>query len=147
MSSTPYQTVDALGTPGYSVIEVPQALAGMAAAADVLTNYVVPYAFQIVSLDFLLTTVVSTGSKAATVTLYTGLTGAATAVAGCALALTSANQNAAGALTLAPATATAGISATTWPAGTNLCLKSSAVTAFVEGAGVFLIRLRNMSAT
>ena len=147
MSSTPYQTVDAVAVSGYPVIEIPQALAGMAAAADVMTNYVVPFAFQILSLDFLLTTVVSTGSKAATVALYTGLTGAATAVAGCSLALTSANQNAAGAITLGPATASAGVTPTTWPAGTNLCLKSTSVTAFTEGAGVFFIRLRNMSAT
>ena len=144
MTSTPYVSTNTAITPGLVSIPIPQALAGMAAAADVLTDFIVPFDFQIVSLDFLLTTVVSTGGKAATVTLGTGATGTNTAVAGCALALTSANQNAAGKLTLAPATLPAGINATTWPAGTKLCLKSTSVTAFSEGAGCFYIKLRNM---
>jgi hypothetical protein len=104
----------------------------------------VPFDFQIIGLDFLLTTVVSTAAKLATVTLGTGATGSNTAVAGCAMAMTSANQTPAGKITSANATIPAGIGATVWPAGTKLCLKSTSVTAFAEGAGVFIIKLRDM---
>ena len=144
MTSTPYASSNTSITPGLVSIPIPQVLAGMAAAADVVTDFVVPFDFQVVGLDFLLTTVVSTGAKAATVTLGIGATGSNVAVPGCALALTSANQTPAGKTTSAPATLPAGLNATTYPAGTKICLKSTSVTAFSEGAGVFFIKLRNM---
>ncbi len=142
MASTPYQTTDSVAISGIVTIPLYQSLPGMAAAADVLTDYVVPHSFQVLGLRFALSTVVSTAAKAATVTLGTGATGSNTAVPGCVLALTSANQTPAGKITLAPATNT-GTSATVFPAGTKICLKSTSVTAFSEGAGTFLIDLRN----
>lgn len=142
MASTPYATTDGVAIAGLTTISIPQPLAGMASAADVLTDYVVPHSFQVLGLRFHLNTVVSTGSKAATVTLSTGPTGSATAVPGCVLALTSANQTPAGKITLAPAT-NLGTAATVYPAGTKINLKSTSVTAFSEGAGTFLIDLKN----
>jgi len=142
MSSSPYVTTDGVAIPGVTTIPISQALAGMASAADVVTDYVVPFSFQVLGLRFLLSSVVSTGSKAATVTLGTGATASNTAVPGCVLALTSANQTPAGKITLAPAT-NLGTAATIFPAGTKLCLKSTSVTAFSEGAGTFFIDLRN----
>ena len=142
MASTPYPTTDGVAIAGVTTISIPQPLPGMASAADVLTDYIVPFSFQVLGLRFHLNTVVSTGSKAATVTLGTGATASNTAVPGCALALTSANQTPAGKITLAPAT-NLGVNATIFPAGTKLCLKSASVTAFSEGAGTFFIDLRN----
>ena len=144
MTSTPYASTNTAIVPGLTTIFIPQALAGMAAAADVVTDMIIPYDFQVVSLEFLLTTVVTTGSKAATVTLGVGPTASNVAVAGCVLAMTSANQTPAGLITKAPATLPSGIGATTYPSGTKICLKSTSVTAFSEGAGVFMIKLRNM---
>lgn len=142
MASTPYATTDGVAIAGLTTISVPQPLPGMAAAADVLTDYVVPFSFQPLGLRFHLNTVVSTGSKAATVTLHVGATGSSVAVPGAALALTSANQTPAGKITLAPATAQ-GVAAPIYPAGTKICLKSTSVTAFSEGAGTFFIDLKN----
>ena len=144
MTSTPYVSTNTSITPGLTTLFIPQSLPAMAAAADVVTDMIIPFDFQVISLEFLLTTVVTTGSKAATVTLGTGPTGSNTAVAGCVLALTSANQTPAGLITKAPATVPSGIGATTFAAGTKICLKSTSVTAFSEGAGVFMIKLRNM---
>ena len=92
MANSPATASNNVATAGLFTIEMYQALAGMAAAADVLTDYVVPFSFQVLGLRFALSTVVATGSKAATVTLSTGPTASATAVPGCVLAMTSANQ-------------------------------------------------------
>ena len=143
-TSTPYVGTNTQITPGLTTIPIALQLAGMAAAADVVTDLIIPFDFQVIGLDFLLTSVVVTGSKLATVGLYVGPTAAAVLVAGTALALTSANQTPAGKITIGTATLPSGIGATTYPAGTKICLKSTSVTAFTDGAGQFHIKLRNM---
>lgn len=142
MASTPYVTTDGVPIAGITTIPIAQTLAGMAGAADVVTDYIVPFSFQPLGLRFLLSTVVATGSKAATVKLHVGPTASAVAVPGCSLALTSANQTPAGLITLAPATSL-GVNAPIYPAGTKICLKSTSVTAFSDGAGTFFIDLKN----
>jgi len=142
MASTPYPTTDGVSIAGVTTIPVNSQLAGIQGTADLLTDFVVPYSFQILGLRFAITTVASTASKLATVAIYVGPTASAVAVPGASIALTTALVTPLGKIILAPATAQ-GINATTYPAGTKLQLKCTSVTAFVEGSGTFFLDLRN----
>jgi len=142
MPSTPYATTDPVAIAGLMTIPVNLPLAAVTATADVLTDYVVPFDFQILGLRAAITTVASTAAKLATFQIYVGPTASAVAVPGASIALTTALATPLGKIILAPATAQ-GINATTYPAGTKIQLKATAVTAFVEGAVSFFIDLRN----
>lgn len=142
MASTPYPTTDGVAIPGVTTIPVNSQLAGITGTADLLTDYVVPYSFQVLGLRFAVTTVASTAAKLATVAVYVGPTASAVAVPGASIALTTATVTPLGKIFLAPATAQ-GVNATTYPAGTKIQLKCSSVTAFAEGSGTFFIDLRN----
>ena len=142
MSSTPFATTDGVAIAGITTIPVNSALAGITGTADLLTDYVVPFSFQVLGLRFAITTVASTASKLATVSVYVGPTASAVAVPGASVALTTALVTPLGKLILAPATSL-GTAATIYPAGTKLQLKCTSVTAFVEGAGTFFIDLQN----
>ena len=141
-TSTPYQAADSVPTSGITTISIPQPLAGMAAAADVMTEYVVPFSFSVLGLRAAITTVASTVSKLATFAIYVGPTASAVAVPGASIALTTALATPLGKLILSPATAL-GVNAPIYPAGTKIQLKATGVTAFIEGAVSFFIDLRN----
>ena len=142
MASTPYPTTDGVAIAGVTTIPVNSALAGITTTADLLTDYVVPFSFQVLGLRFAVTTVASTASKLATVAVYVGPTASAVAVPGASVALTTALVTPMGKLILGPATSQ-GVAATVYPAGTKIQVKCTSVTAFVEGAGTFFIDLRN----
>lgn len=142
MASTPYAISDGVAIPGIVTIPVNSNLAGITGTADLLTDFIVPYSFQVVGLRFAVTTVASTAAKLATVSVYVGPTASAVAVAGASIALTTATVTPLGKIFLSPATAQ-GTAATTYPAGTKLQLKCTSVTAFSEGQGTFFIDLRN----
>ena len=142
MASTPYPTNDGVAVAGITTIPVNSALAGVQGTSDLLTDYVVPFSFQVLGLRFAITTVASTASKLSTHQIYVGPTASAVAVAGASIALTTALVTPIGKIILAPATAQ-GNAATIYPAGTKIQLKNTAVTPFVEGAGTFFIDLRN----
>lgn len=106
------------------------------ANADLITAYVPGYAFKIEAIDFRVLKPVTTGSKLATITPKIG----STSVTGGALALTSALCTPAGA-----AVAGSAITALNTGAATDsLGLTSSAVTAFAEGSGWIILKIRNL---
>jgi hypothetical protein len=142
MASTPYATTDGVAIAGLTTIPINSQLVGVQAAADLLTDYVVPFSFSVLGLRFAITTVASTAAKLATAAIYVGPTASAVAVPGASIALTTALVTPLGKIILAPATAQ-GTAAPIYPAGTKIQLKVSAVTAFVEGAGTFFIDLKN----
>jgi hypothetical protein len=142
MSSTPYPTNDGVAVAGMHTIPVNLPLAAVTANADVLTDYVVPFSFQVLGLRTAITTVAATAGKQATFGLYVGPTASAVAVPGASVALTTALVTPMGKIIPAPATAQ-GTAAPIYPAGTKIQLKATGVTAFVEGNVSFFIDLRN----
>lgn len=121
---------------GINTVAINLPLVGITGNVDVVTNYTPGYAFKILSVDFVVTKVVSTGGKAATLNLEIGTTN----VTGGAVALTSANCTPLGAL-IAGSAVTANNTGT---ASDTISVEASSVTAFAEGDGSLLIRLQNM---
>ena len=109
---------------------IPITLAGVT-AADVLTGLLPGHRGRIASVEFFITTVVTTGSKAATL----GLEIDGTNVTGGAVALTSANCTPLGARVAGSAITAANL----FEADDPIDIEASAVTAFSEGAGVLVI--------
>ena len=142
MASTPYAVSDGVAIPGITTIPINSQLVGIQGTSDLLTDYTVPFSFQVIGLRFAVTTVASTASKLATVAISVGPTASAVAVPGASIALTTALVTPLGKIFLSPATAQ-GTAAPIYPAGTKIQLKCTSVTAFVEGAGTFSIDLRN----
>ena len=142
MASTPYATSDALAISGIQSIPFFLLNVSMASTADVVTDYVVPFSFQVLGLRYVVNAPVTTGSKAVTVIAGTGATGSNTAVPGVSLALTSALCTPLGKILSAPAT-NLGTAATTFAGGTKICLKATVTTSFAEGSGTFFLDLRN----
>jgi hypothetical protein len=104
--------------------------------ADVLTAYVPGYAFKILSATVAVTSPVTTAAKAATLTpKITGV-----AITGGVVALTSANCTPLGALVAG----TAVTALNTGAATDSITITGSAVTAFVEGEAVLLLKLQNL---
>lgn len=112
------------------VISIPVALAGVT-AADVVTAYPLTFNGTITAFDFIVTTVVTTAAKAASLNLEIGTTN----VTGGVIALTSANCTPLGAVV----SSTAITAANTFVSGDTLSVEAASVTAFAEGAGVLLI--------
>lgn len=111
-------------------------LALITGSADVLTDIVIPHKFKLLSLDARVVTPVTTGSKAATLSLEIG----ASAVTGGAVALTSANCTPLGAAVAGSAIT----AANTGAAAGTITLVSSSVTAFVEGSVAVYLTIQNM---
>lgn len=111
-------------------------LALISGAGDVITDLVIPHKFALLSLDARVVTPVTTGSKAATLSLEIG----AAAVTGGAVALTSANCTPLGAAVAGSAIT----AANTGAAAGTISLVSSAVTAFAEGSVSVFLTIQNM---
>jgi hypothetical protein len=124
---------DAHDSEAIVIVELPVALAGVT-AADALTTYTPGFNGRIIDWDYVVTTAVTTGAKAATLNLEVGTTN----VTGGAIALTSANCTPLGAVVAKADAFTAG---TTFDANDTISVEASAVTAFAEGAGVLIIKL------
>lgn len=121
---------------GISTIALPINLASISGSGDVLTAFTPGYKFKILATTFAVTVPATTADKLATLNLEIGTTN----VTGGEVALTSANCTPLGAL-VAGAAVTA---ENTGAANATISVESSAVTAFVEGAGVLYIRIQNM---
>jgi len=116
------------------VYALPITLANITGAGDVLTTLTPGFAGKIVSLDFAVTTAVTTASKAATLNAEIGTTN----LTGGTVALTSANCTPLGAV-VAGAAITA---ANSFTSTDTISIEASSVTAFAEGAGVLYITCR-----
>jgi len=121
---------------GISTIALPINLASITGSADVLTAFTPGYKFKILAATFAVTVPATTADKLATLNLEIGTTN----VTGGEVALTSANCTPLGALVAGEAIT----AANTGSAAATISVESSAVTAFVEGAGVLYIRIQNM---
>jgi hypothetical protein len=111
-------------------------LADIAAAGDLLTNYVPGYAFKIEKFDFRVGKPATTAAKAATLNIEINTTD----LTGGLIALTSANCTPQG-------VAVAGTAITANNVGTktdSFSIEASAVTAFAEGNGYMLVAIRNL---
>lgn len=135
-TSTPYNTVDTLRNPGTELFSFGFNLASISAAT--IASYVIPFNFKVISITAIPTTVPTTASKAATVTVQIG----STAVTGASVAMTTANMGTLG--TNVAGTATAN---NVGASGSTLNLVGSGVTAFVEGAATIVVQLQNTDAT
>lgn len=124
---------DASKVEDVSIICLPVTLANLA-NGDVLTSYTPGFAGRIIDWHFAVTTPATTGSKAATLNLEVGTTN----VTGGTIALTSANCTPLGAVVAKGSAFTAG---TTFTATDTISVEAAGVTAFVEGAGVLIIKL------
>lgn len=122
----------ATGTKG-SVVTIPCNLASVTAAGDVVTNWVPGFAGTIIKFAFVVTVPVTTGSKLASFNLEIGTTN----LTGGVIAATSANCTPLG----AKLDSTTITGANAFTDTDSISIESSAVTAFSEGAGVFLITL------
>lgn len=142
MANAPATSTSGVGTGRYVTLAFP-VLNTLIAAADFVVDYTVPFPFKVVELKSICTAAVTTGAKAATVTVK--LDG--TAVTGATVAMTSANQTPIGAILTGTATdVLAGGNNIAYAAGSKLKLTGSSVTAFSEGSTVFHITLQNLDA-
>lgn len=116
------------------VLSIPVTLANVA-DGDVLTTFTPGHFGRIKSLDFAVTTPVTTASKATTLNAEIGTTN----LTGGAIALTSANCTPLGAVI----NDTAITAAAAFDADDTISIEASSTTAFVEGAGVLLITIGN----
>jgi len=112
------------------VIALPITLVGVT-AADVATSIVPGFAGKIIKTQFVVTTAVTTGGKAATLNLEIGTTD----LTGGVIALTSANSTPLG--VVIQGTAVSALNSFT--AASAISVEASSVTAFSEGAGTLYI--------
>jgi hypothetical protein len=119
------------GSGNASILSIPVQLSTLT-NADVATNFIPGFAGTILSWQFLVTTAVTTGAKAATLNLEVGTTN----VTGGTIALS--GTYALGAVVAQGSAFTAG---NTFTATDTISVEASSVTAFSEGAGVLLITL------
>lgn len=136
MPSTPYATAVSQGVaPDVDIMTIPVFAASAIANADELAAYTFGTNFEILKIDFVCVTPITTAAKTATLTPYIG----STAVPGTVTAL--AGTKAKGSVTNV---FTASSSKLYGGATDTFKLTGSAVTAFVEGAGYFLVQYRNL---
>jgi len=126
-------TKTSTGTNTKSVLSFPVTLANITGTMDVVTNYIAGFAGSITKFSFIVTTPVTTASKAATLNLEIGTTN----LTGGVLSLTSANCTPLGAVV----DATAITANNTFTSTDSISVEASSVTAFTEGAGVLEIVL------
>lgn len=129
-----FEAVPIGGTPTPEIVTLAfrVTLAGVT-AADVVTNFPLTFAGTITAFDFVQDVPVTTGSKAATFNLEINTTD----VTGGAIALTSALATPLGKVN----SSTAITAANTFVSGDTLSIEASAVTAFAEGTGTFVITI------
>jgi hypothetical protein len=125
------EAVPATDSPAAGVFCIPVTLANIAGAGDVVTNFPLTFAGTITAFDFIVTTAVTTGSKAADLNLEIGTTN----VTGGVLSLTSATATPLGKVL----SSTAITGNNTFASGDTLSVEAASVTAFAEGAGVLII--------
>lgn len=117
------------------ILSFPINLASITGAGDVVTNYTPGFAGEILSVDFVVTVAVTTGSKAADLNLEIGTTN----VTGGVVALTSALATPVGKVIAGSAVTAANV----FTATDTISVEAANVTAFSEGAGVLQVRVRN----
>ena len=120
---------------GMYILSVPITLAQITGAGDVVTDYVPGHAGKIISISAVVTQVVTTGSKLASLNMEIGSTN----LTGGVVALTSANCTPLG-VKVAGSSVTA---ANTFTAADTLSIEAASVTAFVEGEITLLIQIQN----
>lgn len=135
MPSSPYQTSVSIGaSPEVYLVTIPVFAMTSLGNVDELIDYIPGYNFEIVGLDFVVVTPVTTSAKTATFTPTID----AVAVPGCTLVV--AGTKAKGVVTYGSApTGRIYGSATS-----KIKITGSAVTAFAEGAGYFVLKIRNV---
>ena len=116
------------------VLVLPVNLPSIAGAQDVVTNLYPGFAGIIESVDFLVNAPVTTAAKAATISPFVN----STAVTGGALALTSAAATPMGKLI----NGTEITALNSFGATDTISFKATSVTAFTEGSGELVVRLR-----
>lgn len=141
MASTPYATtVGCAQYPDLIPITIPVFAASAIANGDELVAYTPGFNFEVVKIDFVTVTPITTGGKTATFVPKIGSTaiagGTSTALAGAqakgvAVTVWLQNQSPQALHIYGKPTDTVGLTA-------------SAVTAFTEGAGYFLMQIRNV---
>ena len=142
MASTPYATtVGVAAYPDIIPICIPVFAATAIANADELTTYTPGFNFEVIKIDWVTVTPITTAAKTATFTPKIGTT----AIPGTSVAL--AGTQAKGVVKnvwTAAAILNPTLAHTYGGPTDTLSLTASAVTAFAEGAGYFLIQLRNI---
>lgn len=123
-------------TVGVTTLVFPFRLAGVAGNGELITNYVPGYAFRILSVDFAVTEVVTTGSRRADFNLEIGTTN----VTGGVVSVTSAAATPVGTVIAGTAVTAANVGSAT----DALSIESSNVTAHAEGAGHLLVKIQNL---
>jgi hypothetical protein len=125
-------------TVGVTTVAIPLQLASMTtAAADLMTNYTPGYAFELLSLEFITTTLGTGASASQVLNLEIGTTN----VTGGALTLLLADTDTLG----KKKAATAITAANTGTAASTISVEVAASgTVFTAGAGFLLLKLRNM---
>lgn len=139
MASTPYTTSKKTSQAGIYTLNFNTPLASLA-AADFITDYVIPHAFKVIDIRSMPTVAATTAAKAATLTVKID----GVAVPGAALAMTSANQTPIGKVTTATATDLAPNGKNWGAAGSKISVTGSSVTAFIEGSSTITITLQNL---
>lgn len=137
MPSTPYANTASVGvSPDVDILTIPIFACSAIANADELAAYTIGTNFEILKIDFICVTPITTAAKTATLTPYIG----STAIPGTVTAL-------AGTKTKGSVTNlfTASTSSKLYGAVTDTFkITGSGVTAFVEGAGYLLVQYRNL---
>lgn len=137
MASTPYATAVSQGVaPEVFTLTIPVFACSAIANADELTDFVFGTNFEILKVDFVAVTPITTAAKTATITPYidaVAVPGTVTALAG-----TKAKGVVTNVFTASPTSKLYG------SATSKFDLTASAVTAFVEGTGYFVVSYRNV---
>lgn len=142
MASTPYATSVGVGAyPDIVTFTIPVFAASAITNADELTTYLPGFNFEIIKIDWVTVTPITTAAKTATFTPKIG----STAIPGTSVALagTQAKGVVKNVWTTASALTPGSVRTFGGPTDT-LSLTASAVTAFAEGAGYFVVQLRNI---
>ena len=133
--STPYATNVSVGSaPDVIPVTIPIFAMSAIVNGDELTDYIPGFNFEIVGIDHVTVTPITTAAKTALITPTID----AVAVPGCTLTVAG---------TKAKGVVTYGVAPTAKLYGTatsKIKITASAVTAFVEGAGYFVLKLRNV---
>jgi len=125
---------------GADLFAIPVTLSAITGNIDVLTNFVPGTEGAIAMVQFIVTEPVTTAAKLATITPFiTPSGGAAAAVTGGVLALTSANATPLGKVL----SGTAITAANTFGPLDSISFRATAVTAFTEGRGVLVVTFQS----
>jgi hypothetical protein len=136
MAGTPQVVTKAITQPGHNTFTVAVFAASAIANADEITDFIPGFPFEVEKIDFHTITPITTGGKTATLTPYidgVAIPGTVTALAG---------AQAKG--VIAPIFRNNVYNRLEGTATSKLKLTGSAVTAFTEGAGEWIITLRDL---